>query len=329
MRAAADDARQESQMPVADLSLANIEKAARLIDPVFRNSPQFVDEQLNAALGRHVVVKVETANPVRSFKGRGADFWALSFDPRQHAVCASAGNFGQAVAYAGRSRGFPVTVFVPQDVNPVKRARMEALGARVSVGGLDGDVAKARAREFAEGSSGRVFIEDGEDPAIAEGAGTIAVELLESGGIDAVVVPVGDGALITGMALWLREHSPHTRIVGVCAGGAPAMAESWKAGGQIVSVPPDTIADGLAIRTPIARSVERIRALVDDIVLVDDEALRRAMRIAAGSLGLLLEPAGAAGLAAIGASKISGERIATVLTGSNVDPSLAAELLGV
>ncbi len=175
--------------------------------------------------------------------------------------------------------------------------------------------------------AGRIFIEDGEDPAISEGAGTIAIELLTAGTIDTAVIPLGDGALIAGMALWLREHSPKTRIVGVCPQGAPAMERSWKAGGKVLSVAPDTIADGLAIRTPIARSLERIGALVDDIVLVDDAALRRAMQAAAAALGLLLEPAGAAGLAAIAGGGIAGERLATVLTGSNVHPKLAAELL--
>lgn len=313
-------------MPAIDLSLANIEKAGRVIDPVFRNSPQYSDEQLNAALSRRVLLKVETANPIRSFKGRGASFRAQSFEKGQHAVCASAGNFGQAVAYAGRSRGLAVTVFVPEEVNPVKLARMESFGATVSVGGADGDAAKERARAFAKQQAGRFFIEDGEDPAISEGAGTIAIELLEAGSIDTAVIPVGDGALITGMGLWLREHSPKTRIIGVCAGGAPAMAESWKAG-KPVSVAPHTIADGLAIRTPIALSLDRMRSLVDDIVLVDDAALRRSMQMAAGALGILLEPAGASGLAAIAAGGIPGERIATVLTGSNVHPRLAAELL--
>ena len=103
------------------------------------------------------------------------------------------------------------------------------------------------------------------------------------------------------------------------------MAESWKAG-RVTSVRPDTIADGLAIRTPIARSVERLRALVDEMVVVDDAALLRAMKTAARTLGLMLEPAGAAGLAAISAHKIPGERLATVLTGGNIHPDLAAKL---
>ena len=309
-----------------DLSLANIEKANRVIDPVFRNSPQFSDEQLNVALGHRILLKVETVNPIRSFKGRGMSFRAQSFTKGQHAVCASAGNFGQAVGYTCRSRGIPVTVFVPEGVNPVKLARMQAFGSTVMVGGADGDDAKRRAREFASQGAGRIFIEDGEDPAISEGAGTIAIELLAAGTIDTAVIPVGDGALITGMALWLREHSPQTRIIGVCPQGAPAMERSWKAA-KVLTVAPHTIADGLAIGTPIARSLERIGALVDDIVLVDDAAIRRSMQAAAAALGLLLEPAGAAGLAAIAGGGIAGERIATVLTGSNVHPKLAAELL--
>lgn len=313
-------------MPAVDLSLANIEKASRVIDPVFRGSPQFSDEQLNAWLGRRVTVKIETANPIRSFKGRGMSFRAQSFARGQHAVCSSAGNFGQAVGYCCRSRGVPVTVFVPDDVNPVKLARMKAFGSDVVVGGADGDEAKRRARDFAAEGKGRVFVEDGDDPAISEGAGTIAVELLSAGAIDTAVVPVGDGALIAGMALWLREHSPKTRIVGVVAQGAPAMERSWKAG-RVLTVSPRTIADGLAIGTPIARSLERLRALVDEFVLVDDTAIRRAMQAASAALGLLLEPAGATGLAAIAAGGIPGEHLATVLTGSNVHPKLAAELL--
>ncbi len=313
-------------MPAIDLSLANIEEASRLIDPVFRNTPQFSDEQLNAALGNRVLVKVETANPIRSFKGRGVSYRARSFEKGQHAVCPSAGNFGQAVGYCCRSLGVPVTVFVPQDVNPVKLARMKAFGSEVAVGGADGDEAKRRARDFARQGKGRIFIEDGEDPAISEGAGTIAIELLQAGPIDTAAIPVGDGALITGMALWLRKHSPKTRIIGIVAQGAPAMADSWKAG-KVLTVAPDTIADGLAIGTPIARSLDRVRALVDDFVLVDDAAMRHAVQATAGALGRLLEPSGGSGLAAVAAGGIPGERIATVLTGSNIHPQLAAELL--
>jgi threonine dehydratase len=312
---------------ITPVNLGNIEKAASLIDRVFRNSPQFVDDTLCAVLRRRVLVKVETGNPVRSFKGRGADFLVRSLDSKQKIVCASAGNFGQAMAYAGRNRGIAVQVFVSTEVNPAKAARIESFGAKVTLAGADFEAAKDHARGHAAQHPECVFVEDGEDDAITEGAGTIGVELLESGAIDTVVLPVGDGALITGVASWIKEHSPGTKIVGVCASGAPAMLESWRNGRVMATQSTETIADGIAVRVPIAKAVDRIRNLVDEMVLVDDASLIEGMQLAASALGLLLEPAGAAGLAAIRAHELPGDRLATVLTGSNLHPKLLPDVL--
>ena len=308
-----------------DLNLENIELATRTIDPVFLNSPQFVDDQLSATLGRRTIVKVETANPIRSFKGRGADFLLRTFDRKQTVVCASAGNFGQAVAYAGRRRGIPVEVFAAADANPIKVARMRSLGAAVTAIGSDFDEAKQHARERAR-QDNCVLVEDGHEPAIAEGAGTIGVELLRAGAVDAVVVPLGDGALITGVGLWVKKHSPHTKVIGVCAENMPAMLASWRAGKAITTEVADTIADGIAVGVPVEESVKRMKSLVDDIVLVSDEQMIDAMRLAVSTLGLVLEPAGAAGLAAIRAHKIAGDQVATILTGSNIHPDLIVKL---
>lgn len=310
-----------------DLNLANIEKAARTINPVFLDSPQFVDDQLSRALGRRTLVKLETLNPIRSFKGRGTDFLIRRLDPRQKLVCASAGNFGQAMAYSARERGMAAEVFLPLDVNPLKLARIQSFGAVATVAGADFDVAKELAREHAARHADCVFVEDGDDPAICEGAGTIAIELQRAEKFDAVVIPLGDGALITGMALWIKQHAPATKIIGVCPTGSPAMRDSWRAGKAIASDKIDTFADGIAVRVPVAKSVERVKALVDDIVLVDDSALLDAMRLAASTLGLLLEPSGAAGLAAIRANAIAGDFLATVLTGSNIHPDLVPQVL--
>ncbi|MFD0206362.1 MULTISPECIES: threonine ammonia-lyase [Saccharothrix] len=299
-----------------DIDLDNIARAAEIVDPVFRGTPQYVDEQLCAALGRRVTVKVETVNPLRSFKGRGADFMGLTLPPGRPVVCASAGNFGQAVAYVGRHRGFPVQVFVARSAVPDKIRRMRALGAAVTEVPGDFTAAKDAAREHAQ-RQGAIFVEDGRDVAVTEGAGSIAVELLRAGTFDAAVVPVGDGALITGMARWLKEHSPHTRVIGVCAEGAPAVARAW-AGRPVADTPTDTIADGIAVRVPVPAAVPRLRALVDDMLLVPDDAIREAMALARTTLGLVLEPAGAIGLAAIAVADIPGETIATVLTGGNV-----------
>jgi threonine dehydratase len=232
-----------------DLDVDRIARAARTVDPVFRDSPQFVDEQLCAALGRQVLVKVETQNPLHSFKGRGAEWFAEQLELGRRVVCASSGNFGQAMAYACRRRGIPLEVFVPADVNPVKAARIRALGAQVRVADGDGDSADDAARAWSQDSGDARFVADGDEPAIAEGAGTIGVELLRSGPFDAVVVPVGDGALINGIACWVKHHAPDTRVVGVCAEGAPSMVHSWRAGRPVPTERADTIADGIAIRS--------------------------------------------------------------------------------
>jgi threonine dehydratase len=235
-------------------------------------------------------------------------------------VCSSTGNFGQAVAYAGRRRKISVEVFVPDNVNPVKLARMQSFGAHVTVTGADSAASEAAARDRVASARNCIFVEDGKEPAIAEGAGTIGIELLRSGPLDAVVLPVGDGALITGVARWIKHHAPDTRIVGVCATGAPCMALSWRAGKPVSTERSDTIAEGIEVRVPVPESVARLVALVDDIVLVDDGDLLQAMQLTAETLGLLLEPSGAAGLAAIRVHDLPGDRLATVLTGSNLRP---------
>src|SRR5262245_53438344 len=153
-----------------DLSVKRIAEAARTIDPVFLNTPQYADEQLNAALGRNVVVKVETANPLRSFKGRGTDFFMGRVEQGSTVVCSSTGNFGQAMAYAGRRRGMAVEVFVPENINPVKLARMRAFGAKVTPVGADSAASEAVARDYVAGKKGCVYVEDGKEVAIAEGA---------------------------------------------------------------------------------------------------------------------------------------------------------------
>jgi threonine dehydratase len=303
-----------------DLSLARIEEAARTIDPLFLNTPQYADEQLDEAIGRRVVVKVETVNPLRSFKGRGADFFIESVDARRTVVCSSTGNFGQAIAYAARRRRIAVDIFVPENINPTKLKRMRSFGARVKAVGKDSAAAEAAAREYAATGKDFVYVEDGRDPAIAEGAGTIGLELLEGDPFDAVVVPVGDGALIGGIARVVKERAPKTRIIGVCASGAPSMALSWRAGAPVSTDNSSTFAEGIEVRIPVPESVARLRVLVDDMVLVDDESMLDAMRLAAATLGLLLEPSGAAGLAAIRGHELPGTRLATILTGSNLRP---------
>jgi threonine dehydratase len=297
-----------------DLSLTRIEAATGEIDPVFINSPQFVSDQLSEEFGREVLVKVETLNPIGSFKGRGTSLLARELDPALTWVCATAGNFGQGLAYAARERGARAQIFVPPGAPEAKVARMRALGAQV---GVD-QHSEAAARQYAAGGEHRHLVVDGLDPAIAEGAGTIGVELAAADPIDTAIIQLGDGALITGVARWLKSRLPGIRIVGVCASGAPAMAESFAARRPISVAGEGTIAGALAITDPVPESLERILELVDEVVLVDDDDIRGAMALVAESVGVLVEPAGAAGVAALARhpKTLTGERAAVLLTGA-------------
>jgi threonine dehydratase len=306
------------------LSLDRIEQAAQAIDPVFRQTPQFADAALSERVGTELVVKVETLNPIRSFKGRGADYLMRDLPGDVRIVCASAGNFGQAMAYAGGARGVPVLVFAATTANPAKVTRMRQLGAEVVLAGDDFDAAKDAARSYAGDRPGRLFVEDGEEPRIAEGAGTIGVELAALT-IDTLLVPVGNGALISGVGRWLKASSPGTRIVGVCAAGAPAMADSWRAGRPVSSPSAATMADGIAVRVPVPAAVEWMRDTVDDVVLVGEDELLAAMLAVRDTLGLLIEPAGAAGIAAA-TGQYPGQRVATIITGANLSAELLARL---
>jgi threonine dehydratase len=298
-----------------DLSLERIDAARERINPAFLDTPQFEDDRLSAALGRDVVVKVETVNPIGSFKGRGTWLLAEQLDPECTWVCATAGNFGQGLAYAGRARGARVQVFVSPGAPQRKVEQMRGLGAEVMVS----PDAESAARAFAaDDPERRTLVKDGLDPAIAEGAGTIAVELASLRPVDVALVQIGDGALISGVARWLKARHPQTRVLGVCASGAPAMAKSFEAGRPVSSEGAGTIAGALAITEPGPESFARVAALVDEIVLVDDDDLRSATRLIAESLGVLVEPAGAAGVAALRryADQLAGERIGVLLTGA-------------
>lgn len=299
---------------MTDLSPARIKAAAERIDPVFLNTPQFISTELSAPLDREVIVKNETLTPIGSFKGRGTCLLAERLDPARTWVCSTAGNFGQGLAYAARARGASVEAFVSADVPADKVEAMRALGADVHSSEQPGRAA----RERAESSGDRQLVLDGLGTEMAEGAGTIALELEALGQVDLAVVQVGDGALVSGIACWLKQAWPQTHVVGVCASGAPAMAHSFAAG-HVVSTPgTDTIATAIAICEPLPESFARMSAQVDEIVLVDDDDLRSAQQLILDVLGISVEPAGAAGVAALArhGARLHGGRTAIVLTGA-------------
>jgi threonine dehydratase len=292
------------------LSIDRIEQAAKIIDPVFLDSPQYVCEPLSEQLRAQLTLKVETLNPIRSFKGRGADFLVAQVKNSDRLVCASAGNFGQAMAYACRKRGLALTVYASIGANPFKVERMRSLGATVILQGDDFDAAKDAAKLVAIAEGDR-FVEDSRDLETAEGAGTIGLELLNL---------LGNGALINGIARVMKARSPQTQIVAIQAAGAAAMVESWRSGQMVIHDRIATIADGIGVRVPVPEALADMQGLVDEAVLVEEATIVEAMRLLHRHAGLVVEPSGAVGVAAIMTQPemFQGHRVGTIVCGSNL-----------
>ena len=281
------------------MSPGRVEEAVRVIDPVFLDSPQFVCEPLGDELGVGLAIKVETLNPIRSFKGRGTDFLVSEADDKVPLVCASAGNFGQAMAYSCRKQGLDLTVYASTNANELKVGRMRALGARVVLHGADFDEAKTEARRAA-GEAGARFVEDSLDVETVEGAATMGLEWLRfPEKLDALLVPLGNGAMFNGVAGIMKKRSPETRMVVVQAAGAPAMVESWRTGRLITHDRIETVADGIGVRVPVPQALEDMGDLVDDAVLVSEKSIFGAMKLLHRHAGVVAEPSGAAGVAAV------------------------------
>ena len=284
---------------------------------MFLRSPQI--EWQGFAPGLPLHLKIETLNPIRSFKGRGADYFVSKLpSSTDRLVAGSAGNFGQGLAYAAREHDIEVDIFAAETANPKKVAAMRRFGARVHLAGHDFDAAKLAGKAFAK-ANGLFFAEDGREPEFSEGAGTIGIELAPLD-LDVLLIPLGNGALLGGVARWMKAHSPRTRIIGVCAASAPSMEQSWRRGKAVQTATAQTIADGIGVRVPIPEAVEDIRELMDDCLLIGDRRIRAAMRRLHDEMGIVSEGSGAIGVAAaqLLADRWRGLRVATLICGSNV-----------
>lgn len=296
-----------------------IEAAYAAIDPQFRDMPIESRPALDDALSATILLKDETANPIHCFKGRGATWFMQGIADARPLVCGSAGNFGQGLAWAAQRHGLSLTVFTATDAVPAKIAAMRRLGADIRSVGTDYDDAKQRAEAHAR-AAGAAYVEDGAEHRIAEGVGTIALELTRAGlGFDTLLVPLGNGALAAGVGTWLRGAAPHVSLVAVAAGGAPAMADAVLGNAPDTVARAATIADGIAVRVPIPGAVATVCDVVDDVVLVGEDAIHRAMALVAHHLGRRIEAAAAVPFAALieHPSRWCGRRIAIPLTGAN------------
>lgn len=330
-----DPARRPARRPAIThpaLEPAAIRAALATIPPELRATPQFVHDGLSALAGSPVVVKIESANPIGAFKGRGTWLAVRRMVERgqvgagRPVVTASTGNFGQGVAYAARAAGVPAVVFCDEHANPRKLARIRRLGAEVHQVGRDFDEARAASEAFAA-DRGLPLLVDGDEVLVAVGAATIALEVTDAiarGELPPVAnayVPLGNGALLVGVGAWLRVAAGECRIVGVQAEAAPSMEQSWREGRVIETADARTFADGIATRVPVAAALALMDGRVDEVLLVGEDALRAAQATLTEELGITAEGAAAAswaGLLADGDRRPGASLV--LVTGSNVVP---------
>jgi len=304
---------------------ADVDRAAAALDGVARRTRLVPSVALSAVTGAPVHLKLENTQHTASFKLRGAYARVALAGPAARdrgLVAASAGNHAQGVAFAAARFGVPATIFVPDGANPVKVARTRRWGATVHhvAGGVDAALAAA---ENHVATRGGLLVHPFEDPLVIAGQATIGLELAEQlPALRTVLVGVGGGGLVAGIALALRDRLPGARIIGVQAAGAPAFARSWRSG-RPTSAPAETIADGMAVRRAGTLTLRMAMSLVDDVVTVSEEALWAAMALLAAE-GHSVEPAGAAGAAALleDPALALGPTVA-VLSGGNIDPAMA------
>ncbi len=284
-------------------SLSTIREARKFLAKYFAPTRLIPAPFLSERTGKNVHLKLETELPTGSFKVRGA-FYALAERMKKggvrEVVASSTGNHGAAVAYAAKEFGIAAKIFLPVNCNPVKRGRIAALGAAIVESGA-GDAVSASelAAEYAK-QPGVFFLNDATDVDLPAGPATIACEILEQlPKPTAIFVPMGDTALIRGMAAAAKQIAPQVKIIGVQAERAPAYYLSWKEGKVVDTETCDTIADGLATRTPEAANVREVKKLVGDVVLVSEEEMLRAIEMLLVEEHVVAEPAGAASTAAL------------------------------
>ncbi len=307
-----------------------VAEAARRIAPHVRRTPTERSAPLSALAGREVFLKLENLQHTGAFKIRGALNAILQLDGAARAagvITASAGNHGQGVAFAAKLVGVPACVVLPHGVPLAKLTQVQRAGAETVLadGGYDGAhlAARALARE-----RGMTYVHAFDDDDVIAGQGTLALELLADAEVDTLVVPVGGGGLVAGVALAVMDRRPRPRIVGVQSSGASAFAESFGAA-HAVERPAATIADGIAVRRPAERTLAIARRAVDDVITVTDEAIARAIVVLLERHKLLAEGAGAAALAAVLElnGRVGGRRVGVVVSGGNVDPNLLGKVL--
>ncbi len=314
------------------ITIKEIQAASLRIHGKVRRTPSLPFSPLRQTLPYEIWLKLENLQVTGSFKPRGALNKILALEPQtieRGVLTASGGNHGLGVAYAASLMRVPATVFVPEKANQARRDRLARWGAQVIVHGRDWDDAYALAVEESERSN-QILVHPFNDPLVIAGQGTVGIEFLRESDVrfDAIVLGIGGGGLIAGVAIAVKTESPETRVIGVEPTGAASMSASLDAG-RIVELPEvRSIADTLSPRRVGELTLAAVQRYVDEIVLIDDGAMCKAMRMLWNEINLLVEPSAAAPLAAVLEGRVDlphGARVGLVVSGGNIDanPALA------
>jgi threonine dehydratase len=320
--------RVERQIP----SLADVYAARLRIAPHLRPTPLYAYGALSELVGAEIFVKHENHLPIGAFKVRGGVNLVSQLsdgERRSGVITASTGNHGQSIAFAAGLFGVKAIVCVPEGANPVKLAAMERLGAELVIHGRDFDDARENCEGLAR-EHGYRYIHSGNEPHLIAGVGTATLEALEAQpDLDVVIVPIGGGSGAAGACIAGKGIRPELEVIGVQSSAAPAAYRSWQSR-QLLEDRMETRAEGLATRVAFELPQRILWERLDDFVLVDEDELERAVvRMIEGTRNLV-EPAGAAPLAAALQlrDRLAGRKVALILSGGNISPGQLSEILG-
>ena len=314
------------------VTLRDVRGARNTIAHLALKTPMLPALSLGRMAGCELFLKAENLQRAGSFKVRGAANKIAFLGPDQKAsgvIAASAGNHAQGVALAASNLGIPCTIVMPTGASIPKVEATRGYGATVLLHGDDFDQSQRHARRVMR-EKGMTLIPAFDDPAIIAGQGTVGLEILEQvEDLDTVVVPVGGGGLVSGIGLAIKETSPGIKVIGVQAEAATAVVDSYKANRRITVKGQATVADGIAVGTPGKVTLPLVSRYVDDMVVVEEDEITQAMMLLLERGKLLVEGAGAVGLAAVlgGRIQVAGKKVAVVLSGGNVDAHLIARVV--
>jgi threonine dehydratase len=308
-----------------------IVKANSLRGDEIKKTPLIHSPTFSDLTNSEVYLKAEFTQKTGSFKIRGAYYKikSLSEEEKKHGViAASAGNHAQGVAFASSLEKIPCTIVMPKNASPAKVAATRGYGANVILEGINYDESYSKAKEIAK-ETGAIIIQAFDDPHIIAAQGVVGLEILEDlPDVDEIYLPIGGGGLAAGTVIAIKEKNPNVKVIGVQSKSFPSMYESVKQNTRTMSGGEKTIADGISVKTPGKLTFEIVKNLIDEIVLVDDNEITKAMFLLMERMKFVVEPAGAVGLAYLISKKPSpGKKVVAVLAGGNVDMYLLGQIV--